>query len=106
VNPPPPPLRPEPSVWRCRYERLREQVLACDAVGVSDARGLALLIRQGLTGWMRGWQELPGSGAVAAPAPEAPPLPLTSASWHQEAARLLANMALSQLKPSSCAPPL
>jgi hypothetical protein len=92
-------------VWSRRYERLREQVLTRDAADVSDAWGLALLIGQGLTGWMRGWQEWPGLGAAAAPAPEAPPLRLTSA-WHQEAARLLANMALKQLEPPSSGPPL
>jgi hypothetical protein len=58
---------------------------------------------------MRGWQqESPGAGAgagAAAPVPEAQPLQLTS-PLHQEAARLLANMALNQLKPSSSAPPL
>jgi hypothetical protein len=103
VNPPAPPLlQPEPALWSRRYERLREQVLTCDAAGVSDAWGVALLIGQGLTGWMRGWQEGPSSGAAA---PEAPPLRLTS-PWHQEAARLLANMALNQLKPPSSGPPL
>jgi hypothetical protein len=106
VKPPSPPLRPEPAAWSRRYERLREQVLTREATGISDAWGLALLIRQGLSGWIRGWQESPGSGAgAAAPAPEAPPLQLTSA-WHQEAARLLANMALNQLKPSPSGLPL
>lgn len=106
MNPPAPPLlQPEPALWSRRYERLREQVLTRDATGFSDARGLALLIGQGLTGWMRGWQELPAAGAAATPAPEASPLRLTS-PWQQEAARLLANMALNQLKPPSSGPPL
>lgn len=100
-----PPLRPEPAVWSRRYERLREQALTGDATGLSDAWGVALLIGQGLTGWMRGWQEWPSPGAAATPAPEAPPRRLAS-PWHQEAARLLANMALNQLKPPSSGPPL
>ena len=41
----------EPQHWTRRYEELREG--ATGGVIGSDCRGMSVLIRQGLVGWMR-----------------------------------------------------
>jgi hypothetical protein len=96
-------MRPEPPPWTRRYEQLREQVLSVGgAISATDARGLSLLMGQGVTAWMRAWmrawQELPRGDAAAGSPAEERPIRLATA-WQQEAARLLANMALRQLTP-------
>lgn len=85
--------------WTQRYEQLREQVLSADSSIATDGRGLALLIRQGVAGWMRVWRDpLCWCATNAALGAEALPMPLTE-TWQQEATRLLVNMALSHLRP-------
>jgi hypothetical protein len=88
--------------WTRRYEQLREQALAGHSLIVTDCRGSALLIRQGMAAWMRAWHEpLSSSAATAALGAETRPMSLTEA-WQQEATRLLVNMALSHLRPRAC----
>ena len=89
----------EAHCWTRRYEELREQVLAGDNLIATDRRGLAVLIREGMTAWIRAWNE-PLSYSVAVAAPEAEALAMSlGESWQQEATRLLVNMTLSHLSP-------
>jgi len=98
----PPTFQEEAHCWTRRYEQLREQVLAGNSLIATDCRGLALLIRQGMAGWMRAWHDpLSCSAATAALGAEAPPIRLTE-TWQQEATRLLVNMALSHLRHKGC----
>ena len=93
------PCPQEAHCWTRRYEQLREQVLAADSLITTDRWGLTVLIREGMSAWMRAWQE-PLTCSVAAAAPKALPMSLR-ASWQQEATRLLVNMTLSHLRPKA-----
>jgi len=90
---------PEKELWQRRYEQLRQQVLEPQATWAQDRWGVSLLRRKGLAGWMRLWQD-PAAAAQTA----ASDLPLaanaTAPGWQQQAALLLANMALNRY-PSS-----
>ena len=91
----------EKELWRSRYEQLRQQVLEPGATLAQDRWGLSLLIRKGIAGWMRVWQDPAGS---VEPTAATDPAPLIGAPkvWQQQAKLLLANMALSQY--STCPP--
>ena len=101
-------MKPQPTLpsaeapdWTRRYEQLRAQGLAPDPLIVTDCRGLKLLIRQGMAGWMRAWQE-PLSGAAAARLPAENRSTLLPECPQQEATRLLVNMALSHFRLTPC----
>ena len=98
----PPSFQEEAHCWTRRYEELREQVLARESLIVTERWGLTLLIRQGVTAWMRAWHDPLCRPAAATLSAEAPPMMNLRESWQQEATRLLVNMALSQLSPSAC----
>jgi len=86
-------------LWQRRYEQLRQQVVEPDATLAQDRWGLSLLLRKGLSGWMRLWQD-PAEGTE----PTAPPDPISSSpapDWQQQATLLLANMAFSHYQPSA-----
>ena len=85
----------EKELWRSRYEQLRQQVIEPGATLTQDRWGLGLLIRKGMAGWMRVWQDPAGS---AEPTASTAPAALIGAphAWQQQAKLLLANMALSQ----------
>jgi hypothetical protein len=87
----------EAHCWTRRYEQLRGQVVADGEPIATDCRGLTVLIRQGMVGWMRAWHE-PLSFPAAA-ALEAQSRPIPQESWQKEATRLLVSMAFSHLKP-------
>ena len=97
-----PSFQEEAHCWTRRYEELREQVLAGESLIVTERRGLTLLIRQGVTAWMRAWPDPLCRPAAPTLAAEALPMMNLRESWQQEATRLLVNMALSQLSPSAC----
>jgi|HubBroStandDraft_6_1064221.scaffolds.fasta_scaffold1170502_2 hypothetical protein len=85
----------ENELWRGRYEQLRQQVLEPGATLTQDRWGLGLLIRKGMAGWMRVWQDPAGSVEPTASTTPAALIGATNA-WQQQAKVLLANMALSQ----------
>jgi|APCry1669188910_1035180.scaffolds.fasta_scaffold05448_5 hypothetical protein len=91
-------IPPEKELWRRRYEQLRQQVLEPDAMLAQDRWGLGLLLRKGLAGWMRLWQDPAATAQQVAPAL---PLPLTGPApgWQPQATLLLANMAFSHFHP-------
>jgi hypothetical protein len=89
----------EKELWQRRYEHLRQQVVQPDATLAQDRWGLSLLLRKGLSGWMRLWQD-PAAGAE----PAARPHPISSSpapGWQQQATLLLANMAFSHYQQSA-----
>jgi hypothetical protein len=88
----------EAHCWTRRYERLREGVLSHCALMATDCRGLSLLMRQGVVAWMRAWHD-PLFCPAAATETELRPVISPTASWQQDATRLLVNMALGHLKP-------
>jgi hypothetical protein len=90
----PPTKQEEAQCWTRRYEQLRERVLARDTLIGTDARGLSLLIRQGVAAWMRAWRD--PLCCRCAPDLEAESQPMIPPeAWQQEATRLLVNMALN-----------
>jgi hypothetical protein len=90
--------------WVPRYEQLRRDALSrCH--GMSSGFGLAVLLREGITAWMRAC-----SRAVTPPAPVlAPPNPTDSLPWNMrtEAVLILAGMLLgNNSEAHSCKPTL
>jgi hypothetical protein len=94
---------PEKDLWQTRYEQLRRQILEPSATLAQDRWGLSLLLRKGLAGWMRLWQD---PAAIAQEAAPASPLGASSPApgWQQQAALLLANMALGHFHPATPQP--
>jgi hypothetical protein len=91
---------PEERLWQCRYEQLRRQVFEPDASLGQDRWGLSLLLRKGLAGWMRLWQDPVAPAHQPAPVqglPSSGPVP----GWQPQATLLLANMAFSHFHPST-----
>lgn len=74
------------------YEVLRAQATEGAGSGGSPARGLALLLRSGLAGWMQAWVHLVGSPAQV-PQPRRPE-PRTPFELSAELAIILTQMAL------------
>lgn len=93
-------IPPEKELWRRRYEQLRQQVVEPDAGLAQDRWGLSLLLRKGLAGWMRLWQDPVATAHQAAPA-QAQPLSRPVPGWQPQATILLANMAFSHFHPST-----
>ena len=93
-------LQPQSGCWTRRYELLREQVLATDTLTGTDARGLSLLIRQGVAAWMRVWRDPLSCRCAPDLAAESQPM-IPPDAWQQEATRLLVNMALNHFKSRS-----
>jgi hypothetical protein len=91
---------PNKELWQRRYEQLRQQVLEPDATLARDRWGLSLLLRQGLAGWMRLWQD-PSAGGEPAYGFHSVPASCPAPEWQQQATLLLANMAWSHCHPST-----
>lgn len=91
---------PEKELWQRRYEQLRQQVLEPDASLAQDRWGLTLLLRKGVAGWMRLWQD-PAAATEEPTAPHSVPLTCPAPGWQQQATLLLANMAFSHCQPSA-----
>ena len=79
------------SDWVRRYEDLRAHTLGSLAAMQTQAWGMAVLVRQGMWGWMRAWRQGPLNPGDAAQAifPTPPSLNATP-----EATVLLTNMTL------------
>jgi hypothetical protein len=93
----PPTKQEEAHCWTRRYEQLRQGIISQGGLTAIDCRGLSVMIRQGLSAWMRAWQD-PLYCTAAALQTEARPIITPTESWQQEATRLLVNMALGHLK--------
>ena len=91
---------PDKELWQRRYEQLRQQVVEPDATLAQDRWGLSLLLRQGLAGWMRLWQD-PSAGAEPVDGFHPVPASFPTPDWQQQAALLLANMAWIHCHPST-----
>jgi len=90
----------EKGLWQRRYEQLRQQVLEPDASLAQDRWGLTLLLRKGLAGWMRLWQD-PAAATEQPTAPHPVPLICPAPGWQQQATLLLANMAFGRYQLSA-----
>ena len=83
------------TVWKQRYEALRQLAVGGRQILESDPLGLVLLLRQGIAGWMRGWPELTHTPP---PQPARVRLPAVSASgWQHQLTQVLAEMSLAHL---------
>ena len=83
------------TVWKQRYEALRQLAIGGRQILESDPLGWVLLLRQGVAGWMRSWSEL----TAAVPPPPAPVWPPTAGAsgWQNQLTQLLAEMSLAHL---------
>ena len=83
------------TVWKQRYEALRQLAVGGRQILESDPLGLVVLLHQGVAGWMRSWCESPHPRPL-----QSTPvgLPATSASiWQQQLTQVLAEMSLAHL---------
>jgi hypothetical protein len=84
------------TVWKQRYEALRQLAISGRQILEADPLGLVLLLRQGVAGWMRSWSE---SGPTPAPrrasVAEAPVVP--ASAWQHQLTEVLAAMSLAHL---------
>ena len=90
-------------LWQRRYEQLRQQIFEPGATLAQDRWGLSLLLRQGLAGWMRLWQD-PAAVTESVNGPDPVPASCPAPDWQQQAALLLVNMAWSHCHPSTPQP--
>jgi hypothetical protein len=90
-------------LWQRRYEQLRQQVFEPGATLAQDRWGLSLLLRQGLAGWMRLWQD-PAGATESVHGPDPVPASCPAPDWQQQATLLLVNMAWSHCHPSTPQP--
>jgi len=77
------------------YEQLRHHALARPG-GLDRGWGLVMLLRQGMTHWMRAYSE--SCLSVGQPSPRRAPIEaMVPVTLHQEATRILVAMALNQI---------
>jgi len=89
------PVSIAPASWAQHYESLRQHVLDRRQIFLADPLGLVLLCRQGVAGWMRGWDEL---ARPTAPTPPAQPAPSPAVPLdQQELTILLAQVTVKNL---------
>lgn len=81
-----------PTVWKQRYEALRQLAIGGREILETEPLGLVLLLRQGVAGWMRCWSE---SAPTPAPVAEAPVVP--ASTWQHQLTEVLAAMSLAHL---------
>ena len=83
-----------------RYEVLRAQTVACQALASRD--GLVVLLRQGVAAWMAAWSRLPVPWIPSAPPAQTERQQSSPSPWPDEASpevvRILAAMTLSHLR--------
>lgn len=84
------------TVWKQRYEALRQLVIGGRQILETDPLGLVLLLRQGVAGWMRSWSE-PAQTPTSqrGPVPELPVAP--TSAWQHQLTEVLAAMSLAHL---------
>ena len=83
------------TVWKQRYEALRQLAVGGRQILESDPLGLVLLLRQGIAGWMRSWSELTPSVPILSSQVLSP---ITYAGgWQHQLTQVLAEMSLAHL---------
>lgn len=92
--------QPEKELWQRRYEQLRLQILEPQITLAQDRYGVNLMQRKGMAAWMRLWQD-PAAVAQRVHSDRPDPLNIANPGWQQQAALLLANMALNSYQPST-----
>jgi len=87
------PLSPATAtVWKQRYEALRQLAIGGRQILEADPLGLVLLVRRGVAGWMRSWSE-----PAPTPAPVALPPVVPASAWQYQLTEVLAAMSLAHL---------
>jgi len=83
------------TVWKQRYEALRQLAVGGRQILESDPLGLVVLLRQGIAGWMRSWSELtPTAPPQSAPVQRGT---VVASGWQRELTQVLAAMSLAHL---------
>jgi hypothetical protein len=84
-----------PTVWKQRYEGLRQRAVGGRQVLESEPLGWVVLLRQGVAGWMRRWPD--GTSTASPPSTPVPPPSASANGWQQQLTRVLAEMSLAHL---------
>ena len=84
------------TIWKQRYEDLRQLAVTGSQILGAQPLGLVLLLREGVAGWMRGWPT-PEQTSPRTPAPPPRDLLIATPAWQQQLAALLAEMSLAHL---------
>jgi hypothetical protein len=83
------------TLWKQRYEALRQLAIGGRQILETDPLGLVLLLRQGVAGWMLSWSESAQTPALQrAPVPEAV---VPTSAWQHQLTEVLAAMSLAHL---------
>jgi len=83
------------TVWKQRYEALRQLAVGGRQILESDPLGWVVLLRQGTAGWMRSWSELtPTALPQSAPVQ---PWTVAASGWQHQLTQVLAEMSLAHL---------
>jgi len=84
------------TLWKSRYEALRQLAVAGSQILGAEPLGLVVLLRQGVAGWMRAWPRPTESAAQASTLP--PPSTISPPpQWQQQLTALLAQMTSAHL---------
>lgn len=84
------------TVWKQRYEALRQLAIGGRQILETDPLGLVLVLRQGVAGWMRSWSDSASTPTLQrAPVPEATTVP--TSAWQHQLTEVLAAMSLAHL---------
>ncbi len=86
------------SSWKQRYEALRHLALSGSPLAGAEPLGLALLLRQGVAGWMRCWPR-PVEAVAGAVVPRVASPVVPTPQSQQKLTTLLAEMSLAHLSP-------
>lgn len=91
----------QPSIWKARYESLRQHFLERRQFLESDPLSLRVLLQTGVANWIYTWQSCIEAAPLRAPPfPVAFPLLTASASDPQSLTMLIARMAEAHLQPT------
>lgn len=93
-------LLPNAFLWAERYEAVREHRVRGRQLLGADPLGVVWLVQHGVAGWMHRWRESLGE---ARPVRATPALPLSPPTpvWQRQLTLLLAQMTLTQLRPTA-----
>jgi len=84
------------TLWKQRYESLRQHVLERPQVLASNPLGLIVVATRGLAGWMQTWWEAPEEPPAPLAAPQLRRHPSTP-QWQQQLTDLLAHMTVQHI---------
>jgi hypothetical protein len=82
-----------------QYEALRQNAVTREPIFSADPLGAILVVKNGVAGWMRRWDQV--FGTASPDTPSSLPHPTDEPRWRDELAMLLAEMTAPHLRSTS-----